>query len=140
MRVRDERGSTIPLLIFYCFLGLSVIAVVVAATSLYIERKRLFTLADGASLAATENFSIAQITRDGDSLNVHLSDEQVRRAASAYLQATGQAEAHIVSALSPDGKSARVTISASWSRPILGELIPWRLPLQVTSTARTVFD
>ena len=44
-----ETGSTLLLTIFYCFLGLSIVLVVVSATTLYLERKRLFTVADGAA-------------------------------------------------------------------------------------------
>ncbi len=39
--VGDERGSTLLLTIFYAALSLALILVVVAVTSLYLERKRL---------------------------------------------------------------------------------------------------
>ena len=48
--IRVEDGSTLLLTIFYAALALVLILLVVAATSLYLERKRLYTLADGASL------------------------------------------------------------------------------------------
>ena len=47
-----DEGSTLPLVIFFGFLGLLVVLLVTAATSLYLEKKRLFTLADGAALVA----------------------------------------------------------------------------------------
>ena len=49
----DERGSTLLLTIFYGVLGLALVLVVVSATSLYLERKRLFTLAE--SLGGVES-------------------------------------------------------------------------------------
>lgn len=139
--MRSERGSTTPLLIFYCFLGLSVIALIVAATSLYTERKRLFALADGAALAATEQFSLADLRYDGSSLRSQLRSSEVASAAASYLADanTSLRDARIVNAFSPDGSSARVTVAAQWVPPILGELFPWSLPLQVTATARTAF-
>ena len=48
----SDRGSIMPLTVFFAFLSLALILVVVAATSLYVERKRLFTLADGAARVA----------------------------------------------------------------------------------------
>ena len=62
-RIRDEDGSTLPLIIFYAALSLALILLVVAATSLYLERKRLFTLADGASLVGAESFSLGDVSR-----------------------------------------------------------------------------
>ena len=57
-RMRDDEGSILPLTIFYGVLSLVLILLVVAATSLYIERKRLFTLADGAALVGAEAFPL----------------------------------------------------------------------------------
>ena len=47
LAARDE-GSILPLILVYGMLGLALTLVVASATSLYLERKRLFTLADGA--------------------------------------------------------------------------------------------
>lgn len=138
---KGDRGSTIPLFIFFVFLGLSVIAVVASATSLYIERKRLFTLADGAALAASESFSLAQLSRTAERIDIHLGSTQVQQAAREYLSqaASELTQPRILAAASPDGQSARVTIAAEWAPPLLSELIPWRLTLNVTASARTVF-
>ncbi|MHB1235234.1 MAG: Tad domain-containing protein, partial [Microbacteriaceae bacterium] len=45
-----EEGSTLLLTIFYGCLSLVLILIAIAATSLYLERKRLFTVADSAAL------------------------------------------------------------------------------------------
>lgn len=139
--MKSERGSTTPLLIFYCFLGLTVIALIVAATSLYIERKRLFALADGAALAATEQFQLRNVSFEAGEIHIRLQSADVWAAANSYV-----ADAHtvldgvrIVRAESPDGTSARVELSSVWRPPIVGELFPWALTLRVTSTARTAF-
>lgn len=141
MKLTNERGSTIPLIIFFCFIGLTVAAVVAAATSLYIERKRLFTLADGAALAATEQFTWQQVDYSNGALHIQLFDADVAQAARAYIASavTMVDDATLVSANSPDGQSARVTVASTWHPPVLGELIPWSLPLDVTATARTAF-
>lgn len=141
MRLREERGSIIPMLIFGCFVGLSVIVLVVAATSLYIERKRLYTLADGAALAACESFDLSRASFDGNQLHVSLSSEAVRANVESYLRAapTDLQGLHVISATSPDAQSARVRLRAVWRPPVIGELFPWRLQLEVTSTARTAY-
>src|SRR5690554_3716721 len=62
-----EDGSTLLLTIFYGFLSLALVLVVVAITSLYLERKRLFSVADSAALVGAEAFAIrdVSITDDG---------------------------------------------------------------------------
>ncbi len=61
MRRRDDRGSILPLVILYGILALALVLIVTAATSLYLEKKRLFTLADGAALVGAESFSLTEV-------------------------------------------------------------------------------
>jgi uncharacterized membrane protein len=138
---RDERGSTLLLTIFYCFLGLSIVLVVASATTLYLERKRLFTVADGAALAAAEAWALDSVQVDGDRFSIELDDAEVRRAAADYL---GQAasdldDVELVRAASDDGRSATVTLRSVWRAPIQTELVPLAVPIEVTVTARSVF-
>jgi uncharacterized membrane protein len=138
---RDEHGSTLLLTIFYCFLGLSLVLVVVSATSLYLDRKRLFTLADGAALAAAEAWSLDTVQLDGDHLSLELDSAEVSAAAGAYLgdAVHGLHDVALVRAASADGQSATVTIRAVWYAPIHTELLPVSVPIEVTATARSVF-
>ena len=142
----DEEGSTLILTIFYGFLALLLILVVVAATSLYLERKRLLTLADGAALAGAEAFDLGAMTVTADGagagLRPSLSSAGVRAAAEEYLAATppGRMEGLSVSgAASGDGQSATVSLSAYWRPPVLAVLLPEGVPLEVTAVARSVF-
>ena len=136
-----ERGSTIPLLIFSSFVILALIVVTLSATSLLIERKRLYAVADGAALAACEQRDPTAYTYAEGVLTVKLTDAQVQDAVVAYLAALEQNHAPIdlESATSPDGKSARVRLSTMWRPPILSTLIPMELRLAVTATARSAF-
>ncbi|WP_232331293.1 pilus assembly protein TadG-related protein [Agromyces laixinhei] len=139
--VQDEQGSTLLLTIFYCVLGLSLVLVVVSATSLYLERKRLFTLADGAALAAAEAWSLDTVQVEGDRLSLELDLAEVGPAASAYL-ADAVHELHeveLVRAASDDGQSATVVMRAVWYAPIHTEFLPISVPIEVTATARSVF-
>ena len=91
-RLRDERGSTLPLTIFYGFMSLVLILLVVAATSLYLERKRLFVLADGAALVGAEAFALDDVTATASGWRPTLETPDVAAAVSAYVAATPMAE------------------------------------------------
>jgi hypothetical protein len=140
LRAHNERGSTLLLTIFYCFLGLSIVLVVASATTLYLERKRLFTVADGAALAAAEAWALDSVRIDGDSLSIQLEDADVRRAAADYLAdaASDLDDVELVRAASDDGRSATVTLRSVWRAPIHTELVPVTVPIEVTVTARAV--
>ncbi|WP_167140231.1 pilus assembly protein TadG-related protein [Diaminobutyricimonas sp. TR449] len=135
--IRDERGSTLPLIIFYAVLALILVLLVTAATALYLERKRLFTLADGAALAGAEAFPLTDLAEG----RPQLQGPDVAAAVSGYLASapsdlTGLA---VENADSPDGVSARVTLSSYWRPPVLTVFVPDGLRIEVTATARSVF-
>jgi hypothetical protein len=136
-----DDGSTLLLTIFYCFLGITIVVVVASATTLYLERKRLFTVADGAALAAAEAWALDSVQVDGDRLAIELDDADVRRAAAEYLDdaASDLDDVVLVRAASDDGRSATVTLRAVWRAPIHSELVPVAVPIEVTVTARSVF-
>ena len=138
---RGETGSTLLLTIFYCFLGLSIVLVVVSATTLYLERKRLFTLADGAALAAAEPWPLENVRLDGDRLAIELDSAEVRDAAAEYLAvvATDLDDVELVAAASVDGRTATVTLRSTWEAPLHTDLVPLTVPIEVTVTARSVF-
>ena len=137
----DELGSTLLLTIFFSFLGISLVLVVAAATSLYLDRKRLFTVADGAALAAAEAWSLDSIRIDDDDLAFDLDDADVQRVAADYLAVAAHEldQVELVSASSVDGRSATITLRAVWHAPIHTELLPLAVPIEVTATARSVF-
>jgi len=140
-KLAADDGSILPLTIFYGVFSLVLILLVVAATSLYLERKRLFTLADGAALAGAEAFPLDAVSLDGSSLVATLDSADVRTAVSNYL-ASSPAETfdalQIREADSADGVSATVRLSATWHPPVLSLLVPAGIPLEVRSVARSV--
>lgn len=141
-RARGEDGSTLLLTIFYGFLALLVVLVVVAATSLYLERKRLFTLADGAALAGAESFSLDAVAIDSGALHAALTTSEIRAAATAYLAAAphpGVENLVLARADTIDGQSATITLHAWWRPPVLTLFVPDGLPVEVTAVARSVF-
>jgi len=140
---RDDRGSILPLIAGFGALALAVVLAVSAATSLYLERTRLFTLADGAALVAAESFDLAdvRVTPEGV-LRPLLANADVRRDALRYLAESPSATLeglHLVSATTPDGLSARVTLTSSWRPPVVTLFLPEGVRLEVTATGRSVF-
>ncbi|WP_394552483.1 pilus assembly protein TadG-related protein [Agromyces sp. MMS24-JH15] len=141
-RLREEdAGSTLVLTVCYGMLGIVLILVVAAATSLYLERKRLFTVADGAALAAAESWGMESVHVDDGRLGFALTADGVRAAASDYLADTesGLQSMELARADVLDGRTASVTLHARWVAPISTEFLPIEVPIEVTATARSVF-
>lgn len=137
-----DEGSTLPLTIFYGFLSLLLVLIVVAATSLYLERKRLFTLADGAALVGAEAFALDDVRATAAGYRPTLESPDVAAAVSAYLGSIPTADVtalHLDRAESVDGRSATVELSAYWRPPVLTLLVPEGLRIEVTAVARSVF-
>ena len=141
---RDETGSTLLLTIFFGVLSLALVLVVVAATSLYLDRKRLFTLADGAALAAAESFDLESVRPDADGrVSPVLESADVRAAADAFIDAAPPGSLDSVTverAETLDGRSATVSLSCYWSPPLLSVFLPDGVRIDVTSVARSVFS
>ncbi|MBN9606509.1 MAG: glycosyltransferase [Actinomycetales bacterium] len=138
---RDD-GSTLPLVLGFGALALVLVLVVAAASSLYLERKRLFTLADGAALVGAESFGLDDVENVDGRLIPRLDPAEVDAAVAAYVagQPVGEHRALAVDvATTPDGRSARVTVSADWSPPALEGFLPAVLRVDATATARAVF-
>ena len=141
--MNDEEGSTLLLTIFYGFLSLVLVLLVVAASSLYLERKRLFTLADGAALVGAEAFELDDVQLTPDGPRPVLDSADVASAVSAYVASAPTADFDALSiddASSADGRSATVTLSSYWQPPLLTLLVPEGIRIEVTARARSVFD
>ncbi len=142
-RLREEDGSTLPLTIFFGFLSLVLVLLVVAATSLYLERKRLFTLADGAALVGAEAFTLDEVTLTPHGYRPTLTTPEVATAVGNYIASTPTGDLRslaIDSASTLDGRSATVSLSAYWRPPVLTLLVPSGLRIEVTAVARSVFS
>ena len=142
-RLRNDEGSMLPLTIFFGALSLILVIVVVAATSLYLERKRLFTLADGAALVGAEAFTLDDVRETPTGFRPTLESQDVAAAVSAYLSSTPTADLtglRLERAETIDGRSATVELSAYWHPPVLTLLVPEGFRIEVTAVARSVFS
>ncbi|WP_307858628.1 pilus assembly protein TadG-related protein [Clavibacter michiganensis] len=144
----DDEGSILLLVIAACALGLAVILMVSAASSLYLERVRLSDLADAAALAGAESFDVdgpvdpaALDAPAGGVPHPVLTDAGVADTVTRFLAeepTTGLHDLRVDGAASPDGRSARVTLSSTWIPPVASLLVPDGVRIDVTSTARGV--
>ncbi|WP_411720467.1 pilus assembly protein TadG-related protein [Mycetocola sp.] len=138
---RDEDGSTLLLAMFFGMLSLVLILMVTAATSLYLERKRLYSLADAAALVGAEAFELSSVSLDAGGPSLTLRSPQVHAAVSGFLEddPVGSFDALVLEdAASRDGRSASVTVSSAWRPPILSLFVPDGIRLEVTAVARSV--
>lgn len=143
LRIRDDAGSALVLTIFYGFLSLVLIFLVVAATSLYLERKRLFSLADGAALVGAESYDLDDVVRTPQGFRPQLESAKVADAVREYLAAAPTTEFEGLSveqATSLDASSATVSLSAYWRPPFVSLLVPEGVRIEVTANARSVFS
>nr|WP_308015740.1 MULTISPECIES: pilus assembly protein TadG-related protein [unclassified Microbacterium] len=129
----DEDGTIMPLVIGYVVLALAAVFVCVCATDLYLAQKRLDGTADAAALAAADGFTLE--VQDGQP-RAELTSEGVREQAAALL-ASASVDAALVAADTPDGVSARVTVSSVWHPPLVSVFVPQGVDLQATATSRT---
>lgn len=130
------------LIIGYVLLALLVTAAVAGASSVYIEHKKLLSLADGASVAAADSFTLGQLENSTGSPTAVLSAGRVRSTAADYLNRTGafgrfSGLAVAPATGSPDGSTAVVVLSAAVHPPIVNFLIPDGVRIEATSTARS---
>jgi hypothetical protein len=87
-RLREEEGSTLPLVAGFGALALALVLVAAAASSLYLERKQLFTLADGAALVGAEAFDLDDVVVTDGTPGVVLEPADVHRDVAAFLAST----------------------------------------------------
>jgi hypothetical protein len=139
---RSDEGSILPLTAFFGALCLVLVLLVTAATSLYLERKRLFTLADSAALSAAESFALADLELTPEGPRPLLRPDSVRNAVVEFvgrMPAGGLEELRVLEATTADGRSATVTLSSVWRPFVLTLFVPKGIRVEVTSVARSVF-
>jgi hypothetical protein len=141
--MHGERGSVLPLILVFLMIGLTAAYVLVAATSLCIERKRLLTIADAVALSASESFAAADVAFVDAELQPVLDPTKVHERALATLEDLAGASPDsvaLVSASTPDGVTAAVVITGHWTPPLTHALLPSGLEITVSSDARVVLS
>lgn len=140
---RREDGQITVLIIGYVLLSLLVIAVVTAASAVYIEHKKLLSAADGAALSAADTFSVSSIRTGtgGGKPSPALDSGSVSAAAAGYLERSGALARFTGLGVdpatgAPDSRTARVVLTAVVHPPIVNFLVPAGIPIVATAEAR----
>lgn len=128
-----EEGSILLLTLGYVLLALAIVLVCVCATDLYLAQKRLDAVADSAAAAAADGFTLVA---DDHGVSAELDDGDMREQALEVIDAI-EGDAALVDALTPDGVSVRVTVTAPWHPPVFSPFVPDGVVLEATATSRT---
>lgn len=147
----DDSGQVLLLALVYGLVALLLVLVVVAASAVHLDRKRLLALADAAALDAADAVDEAayfEATARAEGIDaVPVTDDTVRDSVVAYLQRQSapsrftDLEIDRVATGTPDGESAVVVLTAR-SLPLLPDVVAGRfsagVPLRVTATAVSI--
>ncbi|MEZ2370741.1 pilus assembly protein TadG-related protein [Arthrobacter sp. RCC_34] len=137
-----QTGSLNILTLGYVVIALLAAVVLLDVSSVYLDHKKLLSLADGAASAAADAFDITGIAGDRQGhVTVRLDDGRVRAAAADYLRRSPAAVtldglALVDASGSPDGRSATVRLTAVARPPLLGVFVPDGITIESGSTAR----
>ncbi|WP_310529773.1 pilus assembly protein TadG-related protein [Nocardioides sp.] len=140
MRHRNERGSTIPLLVGLAAVLLMGIALVINASSAYLQRQGLDTLADGAALRGAD-LGAAGVYGEGGLTQTRLLQEQgaVEKVVAAYLQSIGADQTYpgleVSARVNVADRSVTVLLEAPVELPLHIPGSPMRPVVGASSTA-----
>ncbi|GAB2675746.1 pilus assembly protein TadG-related protein [Thalassiella azotivora] len=143
---RGDEGQVLLLVIAYAAIALLLVTVVIGASAVHLERKRLLAVADAAALDAADALDEAALYDAGAApQGVPITDASVRRAVEEHL--AGNVAAQDLEGLAvgsgtgtPDGRTAQVVLVARARVPIVSWVLEdWSdgVPLEVTARART---
>ena len=116
--LRDDEGSVLLLGIGLVVVCLLAMVIVVDASSAFLQRRALMSLADGAALAGAQAIDLDHYYAHGASTGTRLSSAGVAAAARAHLASAGSEVT--IEQIATDGVQVRVRLSAPVRLPFLG--------------------
>lgn len=140
--IKSSDGSIMPMVILFTVLSIAFIITVTNASSLYLEKKRILSVADGGSLAAAEGFDLSQLSYNNGSLKQVLSNDKVGEILQEYASRVARKERLDdlrIESFYSDGSGVGVTLSAHWTPPLLSALFPNSMRISASSYARGRF-
>lgn len=137
-----ETGQITVMIIGYVALALLVTTVVIGISSVYLEHKRLLSLADGAALAAADSYTLGEVETRGGPPSAALNAARVRNAAADFVaRSPGSLRFDSLAVApatgTPDGVTAVVILTAVVRPPVANFLVPDGIPIEAASTARS---
>ena len=141
-RELDDNGQVLVMILGYVLLALLVATVVMGISAVYLEHKRLLSLADGASLAAADSYTLGEVGSQGGTPSAVLNPARVRNVAADFVARSPASQRFSALAVTgetgtPDGSTAVVVLSAAVHPPVVNFLIPDGIRIEATSTARS---
>ena len=139
---RGEEGQLMVLIIGYVFLSLLLATVVTAVSAVYIEHKKLLSVADGASAAAADSYTLGAVQAGSGSPTAVLTNERIRSETLAYLNRNGAYSRFDRLSVAPgtgtpDSSTAEVFLTAVVRPPIVSFLLPEGVLIEASSAARS---
>lgn len=125
---RGEKGQITAMLVIFMLCLLLTIIAVTDLSAAYLRRQSAMSLADGASLAATEAAAAGSVYNDPDGGYVAIDAAAAARAVRAYLGRTGAYGDY-------PGLSSRVEVAGH--RVLVFLTMPYRLPIPVPGVKET---
>jgi hypothetical protein len=137
----QEDGQITVLILGFVLLSLLLASVVMGASAVYLERKKLLSLADGAALAAADSYTVGDIGGSGTP-STSLVDARVLAATGSYLDASNAFSRHDHLSIAPGtgsepGGTAVVALTAIAHPPVISFLLPEGILIEARSTARS---
>lgn len=124
----DQTGQITAMLVIFCLCLLLAIVAVTDLSAAYLRRESAISLADGASLAATEAAAAGAIYRDPDTDFVPIDPAAAAAAVRAYLTRTGAYG---------DYPGLRADVSVVGHRVVVALTMPYQLPIPVPGVQQT---
>ncbi|MGO4433542.1 pilus assembly protein TadG-related protein [Paenarthrobacter sp. RAF9] len=129
------------LIIGFVTLSLLLATAVMAASAVYLEHKKLLSLADGAALAAADAYVAGEIG-GGSSPSTTLADSRVLAAAGSYLDKSHAFVSHDHLTVQAEtgrgpGDTAVVVLASIAHPPLISFLLPDGIAVEAKSTARS---
>ena len=132
-RFRDDRGSTIPLILGFFLIGLVAVAAAVALGDAFTRQRDLQSVCDGAAIRAANAADDSSLHSSGTGQPA-LPLSEVDAAVQQYLADVNGAQVQVTAALDPTGTTVRLSC-ARHSRIAFGTLIGRPDGIDQTATA-----
>ena len=128
-RRRGQGGVITGMLVFFCLCLLLTIVAITDLSAAYLRRENAISLADGASLAATEAAAASSIYSNPDANFVPIDQRGAAAAVRAYLVRTGAYG---------DYPGLRSTVTVVGHRVVVALTMPYHLPIPVPGVKQVV--
>lgn len=138
----DEDGQMMVLIVGFVLIALLLATVVTAVSAVYLEHKKLLSMADGASSAAADSYTLGQPEGAAGEPSALLNGERVRKITQNYLTSNSAYArfdqlAIVAGTGSPDNSTAEVVLSSVAHPPVVNFLLPEGILIEARSTARS---